>query len=79
MRHESFLCRFYYETLSNYYQVAQGNDFPLYLDGTPSVPAGAGFEDNVDDPTITESHTTIDDAPVVQDGIRTRLFQQVNR
>ena len=63
----------------NYYQVAQGNDFPLYLDGTPSVPAGAGFEDNVDDPTITESHTTIDDAPVVQDGIRTRLFQQVNR
>lgn len=63
----------------NYYQVAQGNDFPLYLDGAPSVPAGAGFEDNVDDPTITESHTTIDDAQVVQDGIRTRLFQQVNR
>ena len=63
----------------NYFQVAQGNDFPLYLDGAPSTPAGAGFEDNVDDPTVTESHTTIDDAQVVQDGIRTRLFQQVNR
>lgn len=63
----------------NYYQVAQWNDAPLFLDGTPSTPAGAGFEDNVDDPTVTESHTTIDDAQVVQDGIRTRLFQQVNR
>jgi hypothetical protein len=63
----------------NYHQVAQMNDAPLFLDGAPSTPAGAGFEDNVDDPTITESHTTIDDAPVVQDGIRTRLFQQVNR
>ncbi|OGV44928.1 MAG: hypothetical protein A2X46_17320 [Lentisphaerae bacterium GWF2_57_35] len=64
---------------ANYYQVAQMNDSPLFLDGTPSTPPGAGFEDNVDDPTVTEGHTTIDDAQIVHDGIRTRLFQQVNR
>lgn len=63
----------------NYFQVAQWNDSPMFLDGAPSTPAGAGFEDNVDHPTVTESHTSIDDAQVVQDGIRTRLFQQVNR
>jgi hypothetical protein len=63
----------------NYYQVAQWNDAPLFLDGAPSTPTGAGFEDNVDDPTVTESHTTIPGAQGVQNGIRTRLFQQVNR
>ncbi|MGD9782246.1 MAG: hypothetical protein AB7V14_08855 [Kiritimatiellia bacterium] len=63
----------------NYYQVARLNDRPLFLDGAPSIPAGAGDEDNVDDPTETERHITIDDAQVVQDGILTRLYQQVNR
>lgn len=63
---------------ANYYQegsVADGG-----LDGGPiDNPPGANHQVNLDDPTATETHTTIDDEPAVLDDIVQRLSGQVNR
>ena len=62
----------------NYHQSADHDDAPLYLDGAPSVPATGspgypGHEDNVDEPTVTAGHVTIDDSPMVIDGVLNSL------
>ncbi len=64
----------------NYYQVADASD--LFLDGAPTIPLNPGvdgFELNLDASGNTESHISIDDSQIVQQGIRTRFFQHVNR
>ncbi|MFO7534755.1 MAG: hypothetical protein R6X19_03575, partial [Kiritimatiellia bacterium] len=50
------------------------------LDGGPiNNPPGADFETNVDNPTPTETHQTIDDDATILNGIETRLTPQVAR
>jgi hypothetical protein len=49
------------------------------LDGGPTDPPGADFELNVDDPTPTHTHYTIDDDSVVLNGIATRLASRTGK
>ena len=60
----------------NYYQEIQLGETPLQ--GAASLPAGAGFEDNVDDPTATESHLTIDDETSIQAAVINYLKSKVD-
>jgi hypothetical protein len=61
----------------NYYQEIQLGEIPLQ--GGASFPQGAGDEDNVDRPTATESHLTIDDAANIQATIINYLRSKVDR
>jgi hypothetical protein len=61
----------------NYYQEFQLGE--IMLEGAPSLPTGSGDGDNVDTPTVTESHLTIDDETVIQDKIINFLMQKVNK
>ena len=63
----------------NYYQVANANDAPFFLDGMACTPTGPGWEVNVDYPVVTEEHTSIDDAELVKTGILYHFYQQTNR
>jgi hypothetical protein len=63
---------------ANYYQ--EGSFADGGLDGGPiDDPPGADHQVNLDDPTATETHTTIDDEPAVLDDIVQRLTGQLNR
>lgn len=69
----------------NYYQ--EGVTWPPWdanfdggLDGGPiNNPPGADFELDVDSPTPTETHMTVDDDATVLNGVETRLTPRVNR
>lgn len=62
----------------NYYQ--EGSAADGWLDGGPiDNPPGADFEVDVDNPTPTETHFTVDDETTVLNGIETRLTPRVNR
>jgi hypothetical protein len=61
----------------NYYQEFQLSDL-IPLQGGPSLPSGAGDEDNVDYPTPTETHITIDDDAGVQGIILNHVKQKIN-
>jgi len=62
----------------NYYQ--EGSVADGWLDGGPiDYPPGADYEINVDYPTPTETHLTIDNETTVLDGIETRLTPRINR
>ena len=63
----------------NYFQVVQIGDSPYLLSGASCTPPGAGYEENVDTPTPTKSHVTIDDSVKVHKGILTRLYSRVRR
>lgn len=67
--------------LTNYYQEGVLNpvspDFDGGLAGGPVY--GADYEVNVDDPTPTETHFTIDDDPIVLNGIKSRLRSRVTK
>jgi len=60
----------------NYYQEIQPGETPFQ--GAASLPAGAGYEDNVDQPTATESHLTIDDETSIQTAIINYLKSKVD-
>jgi hypothetical protein len=65
----------------NYYQEGVVNpfapDFDSGLDGGPV--SGADYEVNVDQPTPTQTHGTIDDDPNVLNGIESRLTPKLTR
>ncbi len=68
----------------NYYQ--EGVVWPTWdpnfdygLDGGPIDPPGADFEVNLDYPTPTETHFTIDDEGSVLIGIESRLTPRIAR
>ena len=65
-----------------YYQEGHIADGDYGLDGGPMIPPmppGEGFEDNVDQPTPTETHGTIDDEPAILNDIETGLTSRVAR
>jgi hypothetical protein len=61
----------------NFYQ--EGSLADGWLDGGPIDPPGADLEINLDDPTPTETHVTIDDDAFVLSSIETRLIPRVTR
>jgi hypothetical protein len=66
----------------NYYQEGHIADGDYGLDGGPMIPPmppDEGFEDNVDQPTPTETHGTIDDEPAILNDIETGLTSRVAR
>lgn len=64
----------------NYYQEAAPFAPDWGLEGGPiDDPPGADYEENVDDPTPTHTHFTIDDDTNVLNGIETRLTPRVTK
>jgi hypothetical protein len=51
----------------NYFQ--NGTLADAFLNGAESLPVGPGFWDNVDTPTVTETHLSIDDNTTIQTSI----------
>jgi hypothetical protein len=45
----------------------------------PSMQPDEGVEDNVDEPTPTETHGTIDDEQTILDDIEARLIPRITR